>query len=100
MSAFYSVYQQTFFLCYICFRLNTLLKCEPESPVLVFITVGSLLSMVCVSVATVSNWRKLPPSFANLKKCFDFTTSNIKKKKKILNQSFFPLKMPIEAEMN
>ena len=50
---------------------------------------GSLLLMVRVSVATVSNWRELPPSFAN-----NMLLNAIER------VIFFHLKMPIEAEVN
>lgn len=51
-----------------------------------------------VSVATVSEWGRLQPSFTHLKKCFDFTISKIENS--LLKQVFLSLKLPIQDEMD
>jgi len=78
--------------------LIALLKLKPENCVPFLSAVDILILIVHVSVATVSEWGRLHPSFAHLKKCFDFTISKIEKL--ILKQVFLSLKLPTQNEMD
>lgn len=78
--------------------MRALLKLKPENSVPVLSAADILRLIVPVSVATVSEWGRLQPSFAHLKKCFDFTISKIENS--VLKQVFLSLKLPIQDEMD